>query len=100
MGKRAIPQTSRRAVALAAGAIPGATSPVSCTYCGAIGSAWWPNKLDGTPGAWVSLTLEIDHVIPEHHGGPSTPDNLTLACRPCNRRKGAKSHATHQDDQA
>jgi len=88
MRKRAIPQASRRAVALAAGAVPGTKTPVSCTYCGAIGSAWWPTRLDGKPGGWVHFTLEIDHIIPEYHGGAGTPDNLTLACRPCNRRKG------------
>ena len=100
MPKRAVPPASRRAVALAAGAVPGETTYVQCTYCDATGTAYWPRRLDGLPGAWVHLSLEIDHIIPESHGGASTPDNLTLACRRCNRRKGAKSHATDQDDQA
>lgn len=31
---------------------------------------------------------EVDHITPIRLGGTSTPDNLTAACRTCNRRKG------------
>lgn len=31
--------------------------------------------------------FEIDHVIPISRGGSHEPDNLTVACRPCNRSK-------------
>lgn len=31
--------------------------------------------------------IEIDQVIPHAKGGPTTPDNLRLLCRPCNRKK-------------
>jgi hypothetical protein len=32
---------------------------------------------------------EIDHVISLKHGGPTTYDNLSLACLACNRAKGS-----------
>lgn len=31
---------------------------------------------------------EIDHIRSLKHGGSTTPDNLALACQPCNRYKG------------
>jgi hypothetical protein len=31
----------------------------------------------------------IDHIISEKHGGPTTADNLALACACCNRQKGS-----------
>jgi len=46
----------------------------ACRYCGA-----------KAPHA----ELEVDHVIPRHHGGSDDPSNLTAACKPCNRSKGA-----------
>jgi len=87
--KAAIPQAVRREVALRAGGIPGQTVPAACTYCGAPGRIYWPNLHSGRPGSWVNFhDLELDHVIPEFKGGPSTADNIVLACRPCNRGKG------------
>lgn len=35
--------------------------------------------------------LTIDHVIPRSRGGPSTWENLAIACGPCNRKKGDKT---------
>jgi hypothetical protein len=32
--------------------------------------------------------LEFDHVIAQYHGGPTTADNLALACFYCNNSKG------------
>ncbi len=32
---------------------------------------------------------EIDHIISIKHGGKTKPDNLALACQPCNRNKGS-----------
>ena len=32
---------------------------------------------------------EIDHIISEKHGGPTTADNLALACLFCNQAKGS-----------
>jgi hypothetical protein len=31
---------------------------------------------------------EVDHIISIKHGGTTTPENLALACMPCNRAKG------------
>lgn len=44
-----------------------------CTYCGS------------------TTTLTIDHRVPLVRGGSNTLDNLTLACRPCNSRKGTRT---------
>lgn len=46
----------------------------SCRYCGA-----------------VHGPFEIDHIIPWSRGGGNHRDNLTLACRPCNRSKRDKT---------
>jgi len=48
----------------------------TCTYCGARGTA-----------------LECDHIVPVARGGDSTDDNLTTACKPCNRSKWSKTVA-------
>jgi hypothetical protein len=32
---------------------------------------------------------EVDHVIALKHGGQTNPENLVLACLPCNRHKGS-----------
>lgn len=34
--------------------------------------------------------LQIEHIVPRARGGSSRIHNLTLACQPCNRRKGAR----------
>lgn len=46
----------------------------ACVYCGA-----------------SSRPFELDHVVPWSRGGQHTADNLVLACRPCNRSKGART---------
>ena len=45
-----------------------------CAYCGG-----------------ASGPFEIDHVFPWSRGGDHHPGNLTVACRPCNRAKGART---------
>jgi hypothetical protein len=40
------------------------------------------------PQEFDRLVFEVDHVIPEKHGGLSVLDNLALACFFCNRYKG------------
>ena len=30
----------------------------------------------------------LDHIVPRAHGGPATLENLRLACRACNNRRG------------
>lgn len=82
--KRAIPMAERRALALRYGP-SGETSVARCAYCDATGIVSWHGP------SWVTFgELEIDHIVAEFNGGSNTADNLTLACRPCNRRKGAK----------
>jgi len=43
-----------------------------CAYCGA-----------------EHIPLEIDHIHPRSRGGSDRVSNLTIACRPCNQRKGS-----------
>jgi hypothetical protein len=35
------------------------------------------------------LSFEVDHIIAEKHGGPTTLRNLCLSCLDCNRFKGS-----------
>jgi hypothetical protein len=46
-----------------------------CEYCRL------PQKLS-------SAAFEIDHIIPEQHGGETVPSNLAWACFACNHHKG------------
>jgi hypothetical protein len=46
----------------------------TCAYCGA-----------------KDVPLEIEHIVPRSRGGSNGPSNLTLACHPCNARKGHQS---------
>jgi 5-methylcytosine-specific restriction endonuclease McrA len=36
------------------------------------------------------VPLEKEHIVPKARGGSNRVSNLTLACRPCNQRKGAQ----------
>ncbi len=47
-----------------------------CAYCGT-----------------THLRLEQEHLIPRSRGGSDRITNLTIACRPCNERKGAQTAA-------
>lgn len=49
----------------------------TCAYCGA----------KNTP-------LQVEHIVPRASGGSDRVSNLTLACQPCNRRKGSQPVAT------
>lgn len=40
------------------------------------------------PAGVAFFPHEIDHVIPEKHGGVTKADNLALTCWRCNRHKG------------
>lgn len=82
--KRAIPLAVRREVARRYGAEPGKSVVVTCHYCPARLHIEWLAEY----AYWPMFLGELDHVVPEFHGGPSTADNLVLACRPCNRSKG------------
>lgn len=62
--KRAIPEATRRAVALREGAVPGEGGPASCYWCDAPGRISWRRLYDGRPGAWVAFPgLELDPVL-------------------------------------
>ncbi len=45
----------------------------TCAYCGA-----------------KQVPLQIDHIHPRANGGSHRVSNLTLACQPCNQKKGAQ----------
>jgi 5-methylcytosine-specific restriction endonuclease McrA len=40
------------------------------------------------PERFAELRFQVDHIIPEQHGGPTSPDNLALSCLRCNKYKG------------
>jgi HNH endonuclease len=42
-----------------------------CAYCGGVG-----------------VPLQIEHLVPRARGGSNQVSNLTLACEPCNQKKG------------
>jgi 5-methylcytosine-specific restriction endonuclease McrA len=46
----------------------------TCAYCGATG-----------------IPLQIEHLVPKSRGGSDRASNLTLACEPCNARKGQQT---------
>ena len=45
-----------------------------CVYCGA-----------------KDVPLQIEHIVPRARGGTDRVSNLTLACEPCNQRKGTQT---------
>jgi hypothetical protein len=36
----------------------------------------------------TDVPLEVEHIVPKSRGGSDRVENLTLACRPCNQKKG------------
>lgn len=42
--------------------------------------------------------IEFDHVIPHSRGGPTTPENLRILCRECNRKKSEALKEILADD--
>jgi 5-methylcytosine-specific restriction endonuclease McrA len=49
-----------------------------CQYCGHRGSP---------------VDLSLDHILPRSRGGRTVPENLCVACKPCNSRKGNRTPA-------
>ncbi|MCI0709765.1 MAG: RNA-guided endonuclease IscB [Chloroflexi bacterium] len=47
-----------------------------CAYCGK-----------------TSVPLEVEHIVPQTRGGSQRVPNLTIACEPCNRKKGNQTAA-------
>lgn len=88
--KVTIPQDVRRTVALRYGCQPGEAIVVPCHYCRRPGRITWFRLYGGRPSAWVHFEHQMDHVIPEYHGGPTTASNIVLACKRCNCSKGAR----------
>jgi 5-methylcytosine-specific restriction endonuclease McrA len=88
--KKAIPLAVRRAVALKYGCEPGESATANCHRCGVPGGIYWERRYSGEPSYWVTFDHELDHLVPEARGGLATVENIVLACRPCNRSKGAK----------
>jgi len=43
-----------------------------------------------TPQRITGYRMRVDHIIPEAKGGRTIPENLCLACVPCNEHKGAR----------
>jgi len=59
-----------------------------CQYCGKQGQpGHYPDKVFEIINK-KEVVFEIDHITPEFRGGKTIIDNLVLACRMCNRRKG------------
>lgn len=54
-----------------------------CWYCGALLREVWLAK----PPNDGRSEFTLDHVVPVHHGGKSTIDNLVPCCRACNSAK-------------
>jgi len=50
-------------------------SEARCVWCGRLA---WPDD------------LTVEHLLPKTRGGRGIPENLAVACRRCNRRRGAK----------
>lgn len=48
----------------------------ACAYCGAVG-----------------VPLQIEHLVPKARAGSNRVSNLTLACEPCNQKKGNRTAA-------
>lgn len=93
--KMAIPQATRRAVAVRYGCQPGETlTGVPCHWCGTPGAIYWHRLGSGKPSGWVQFTHDLDHLEPEVDGGSSDPDNIVLACTRCNRgRRHWRDHS-------
>jgi len=41
----------------------------------------------------TDVPLQIEHLVPKARGGSNRISNLTLACEPCNHRKGSQTAA-------
>jgi hypothetical protein len=85
--KKAIPEATRRAVALRYGCEPGGSTLAKCHYCPATGRITWTRLYSGKPGSWVHFELSLDHVVPESAGGSMDSENFVLACKSCNSSK-------------
>lgn len=92
--KQRIPQGVRNQVIL--------RDHFTCQYCGKKGifenfhGRFRVYEIVGQDG---KIPFEIDHVVPEFLGGKNDVENLKLACRRCNRSKGAR-HGKKANDRS
>ena len=61
----------------------------NCFYCGVLGDSKIFNGSSGK-ASWLWIEHVVDHVEPHSIGGSDNPENLVIACRDCNSRKGNK----------
>jgi len=40
------------------------------------------------PERFAELRFQVDHIVPQQHGGPTVSANLAWSCLPCNKHKG------------
>ena len=48
---------------------------------------------------WQFIRFTLDHVVPQSAGGDDEEENLALACRNCNERRGNRSEAVDPQTQ-
>jgi 5-methylcytosine-specific restriction endonuclease McrA len=99
VARRKITPAMRRQVARRYGLTDdGVEHNLWCAYCGAPGTMTWypagtPIRVAGdreatpAPYSFVVTDLDYDHVDALSKDGANTPENLLLACGPCNASK-------------
>lgn len=60
-------------------------------------------SIDGASCVWCGRAsspgdLTVEHLLPKTRGGRGIPENLAVACRRCNRRRGAKRVVSYVRD--
>lgn len=71
------------------------TGPL-CDYCDRLLHPYDPTHVESVEesgGEEEERCANIEHLTPVARGGTNELDNLTLSCRPCNRRKGTLTEA-------
>ncbi len=53
-----------------------------------------------TPQEFTAMPMHVEHIIPYAAGGPSTEDNLWLACPLCNAHKGVRIYGIDPENDA
>ena len=89
--RKPIPEAVKKEWALLCGMLPGARHVIGCGWCQARGRAYWEVREVGASRVRLEDGFEWDHLIPVSRGGGDELDNLDPCCRPCNRKKGART---------
>src|SRR5574341_962171 len=79
MPRRSIPSRLREKIA--------AEAKYRCDYC-------------LTPQLFTAMPMHVEHIIPIAIGGPSSEDNLCLACPLCNGHKGTRTDGVDPETDA